>query len=271
MSIQTFYKQNCRLLPFKWILAIVLLLNAVVFYWRSVTAGYVNTEVRTLQAVNELASPIMLLGEVSLPAEAKNIPSEAPKSSIEYDTVDSAEASETSETSETRDSVPESNTAVAEIKCVQLGPFNEHKAASDITGKSTGLGISTVIGGAEEDILKGYWVYIPPLQSMALLAKTRSQLQAKGIDSFAFQDGRLKNGISLGFFTSDENARRRLNELSVKGFAANIEPVINKVPRYWVTMQQVAADSLSRQFWSDIADHSSNVEASITKCAVGES
>jgi SPOR domain len=65
----------------------------------------------------------------------------------------------------------------------------------------------------------GWWVFIPPQGSRAGALKKTAELKAIGVEEFfVLQDeGKMRWAVSLGVFSTEEAARKRLEELRVRG------------------------------------------------------
>jgi hypothetical protein len=59
-------------------------------------------------------------------------------------------------------------------------------------------------------------------------------------DYFVMSTGDQSNAISLGLFKDPSNARKRRDEVSAAGFAAQIQERTEQVPEYWLDL--VVAD-----------------------------
>lgn len=75
-----------------------------------------------------------------------------------------------------------------------------------------------VMSFAEVPLEMRYWVIFPPLPSPESAVSKLHELVAAGLeDAFVVKEGIWLNAISLGLFTSDEAARRRVLEVEEKG------------------------------------------------------
>ena len=77
----------------------------------------------------------------------------------------------------------------------------------------------------EAPLLKMYRVIFPPLPSRNAALTKLGEIKALGINSASrINEERLRNGISLGLYDSEELARRRIRNLEAKGLTGlNIE------------------------------------------------
>src|SRR5580765_4504163 len=66
---------------------------------------------------------------------------------------------------------------------------------------------------------RGYWVYLPALQTREQALAAARQLSSKGVrDYYVVTAGDQQNTISLGLFRDQSNAERRHRELTELGF-----------------------------------------------------
>jgi hypothetical protein len=126
---------------------------------------------------------------------------------------------------------------VAEVGlvCGSLGPFERGSLARSVVAELTRQGIDASL--QQEMIQKpiGFWVLIPPLASQQEAIRVVEDLSSQGVrDIRRFVKGTQKNGISLGVFSSRENAEKRRREILTKGKRTEIQPRHIKVSVYRV-------------------------------------
>jgi hypothetical protein len=115
-------------------------------------------------------------------------------------------------------SAPMANNSQDKLVCLEWGDLSGAalaRATAELSAMH--LGDKLAQSQIERDI--GYWVYIPPLKSKAAVNKKLAELAAFGIhEYFVIQgDGRWRNSISLGMFSTEEAAQNYLDELRTKG------------------------------------------------------
>jgi hypothetical protein len=104
------------------------------------------------------------------------------------------------------------------VACIELGPVatadasRAEEAAGALAG---GLRISQ----RRVDELNRWWVYIPPLPTRAAANQRVAELKRQGIDdsSLISDDPAWRNAISLGVFSSEDAAGRRMEDLKRRG------------------------------------------------------
>lgn len=108
---------------------------------------------------------------------------------------------------------PQANTS-----CVVWGDFSANDLARATTALNT-LQLGDTLSQREVLHANGYWVYLPPLNTSAEVAKTVAQIKTLGLEEFyVVQDeGKWKNAISLGVFKSQDAANKFRDSLRAKG------------------------------------------------------
>ncbi len=84
----------------------------------------------------------------------------------------------------------------------------------------------------------GYWVHIPPAASGGEARNAVRLLNAAGIaDVQLITSGEMKHAVSLGIFSTMENARKRLVEVQKQGFDVAINEVRIRKRQYWLALR----------------------------------
>ncbi|MCW8908482.1 MAG: SPOR domain-containing protein [Sedimenticola sp.] len=127
---------------------------------------------------------------------------------------------------------PESARAVL---CGAFGPFERGATGREVIDMLKGWGFDASLRRDSLEKPVGYWVLIPPLRDRDAAVEKVAQLRESDItDVRRFVKGEQKNGISLGVFSSRENALKRQKEVSEKGHSSRIVPRTITLPIYWV-------------------------------------
>lgn len=81
-----------------------------------------------------------------------------------------------------------------------------------------------------------WWVYIPPPGDLAKANAKAEQLKALGVtDFFVIQDnGRWHSAISLGIFSSQDAAEKRLADLQAQGVRSAVARPRDESPKHWI-------------------------------------
>lgn len=234
----------------KWLLATIVLANLIVYYWWSGQTGSVSGGLKPSRARLEVPS-LVLLSEAG-PRPVRAIVQNPPElTGREFGDAD---------TSVTQG-------GLADGECWALGPVIDQAIVQRLASELGGSGFTVTareVGGGSSP---GFWVYLPPFSNADALKARRQALTAQGIDNFQFSNGKLKNGISLGYFSSEKNARAKQKELALKGFRGLIDTSENIASSVWMLMSAQAFESLSDGFWIDMNQLSPDLEAQTMACA----
>ncbi|MCW8890000.1 MAG: SPOR domain-containing protein [Sedimenticola sp.] len=119
--------------------------------------------------------------------------------------------------------------------CGAFGPYERGAEARTLAESLASQGMDASLRRESMQKPIGYWVVIPPLENQQAAIEKVGQLRKSGItDLRRFVKGEQKNGISLGVFSSKNNAESRRQEVAKKGHAATVVPRLIAVPTYWV-------------------------------------
>lgn len=129
--------------------------------------------------------------------------------------------------------------------CFSVGPF--HSAEDKNETRVLLENVSANISERETQALveKGYWVFMPPYESLLEANQELLSLQALGLkDIVVIYNGEWKNAVSLGYFLRQENALRRKKDLEDRGFAPSIRVQRQSESRYWLDYEQSPGSGL---------------------------
>ena len=130
-------------------------------------------------------------------------------------------------------------------QCFSLGPFHDIEDMYEIRGRLEEISLSTNDRQTQALVEKGYWVFLPPYDSLLEANEVLFASQALGLkDIGVIYDGEHKNSISTGYFLRQENALRRKNGLEAKGYRPMMRVQRQAEPRYWLDYEQNPGSSL---------------------------
>jgi len=134
------------------------------------------------------------------------------------------------------------STAAPETRCLALGPFDTPQDLRTARGALTGPGVRMRSRQEQTTEARGWWVYLPAPGTRAQALALARRLDAAQVgDYFVMSSGDQPNAISLGLFKDPANARKRRDEVSAAGFAAQVQERTEQVPEYWLDL--VVADA----------------------------
>ena len=102
--------------------------------------------------------------------------------------------------------------------CVEWGNFGAADSAKAQAALET-LALGERVRKMDIAVSTSYWTYIPPLKSKRDVERIAAELRGLGITEFSpiLESGRWRYAISLGFFRTEDSARRQLAWLRGKG------------------------------------------------------
>ncbi|MGH8615704.1 MAG: hypothetical protein ACREYF_27730 [Gammaproteobacteria bacterium] len=128
------------------------------------------------------------------------------------------------------------------LRCHAIGPFPSAQAALDygiLLDKHGAL--SALRGQRCTENLGRFWMYLLPGKAPGSLSKQLADLGQRGIEDFmAIRTGPMKDTISLGVYSTQKLAQRRLEELQAKGLRPNLSPHYQVREKYWLDVKLAA-------------------------------
>lgn len=120
--------------------------------------------------------------------------------------------------------------------CASFGPFAEASQANAAAASLRGIGAKVKLRQVPGSH-RGYNVQLPPLASAAEANAMAARLREAGFnDLVVIKQGEQQNGIALGRFGSEENARHHQAALRAKGFRAQLLPNASG-SRFWLDVE----------------------------------
>lgn len=125
--------------------------------------------------------------------------------------------------------------AIDGATCFALGPFAAPAQVQQAINQLQSWQLSPTERIDQEPLTAAYRVYLPPFPSRSAAERQRRALTRLGFTDHALitEDG-LDNAISLGLFSVEANARLRITQLAAKGIQAQLQPLPNARPLYWL-------------------------------------
>nr|WP_313409385.1 SPOR domain-containing protein [Pseudomonas sp.] len=188
----------------RWILLLLLLLNAFYYVWHQQQAPLRAKEVAPADAYQAARKDIRLLSEADAPRSHGDL-------SVSAD-------------------VAASEAAV----CLFLGSFEDEARARVVEQRLLSLDIQADVRSVDAAAGVEYWVYLPPLASRQASLRQLRELQARRIDSYIITQGELANGISLGIFPRNDSANSVMQRLRNVGYEPQIRELSRAHRSFWV-------------------------------------
>ena len=155
--------------------------------------------------------------------------------------------------------------------CLLLGSITSKARARELSAVMAVGGVLAVPRELVEGSAPGYWVYIAAPATKAALGSLRARLQSAQIESFLFQEGEVKGGVSLGFFSNHKNALTQQSELKKLDFFAEIVTTSSVNRSYWLEINKEAESRVQEKFWPALVLASLAGEVERRPCGEGES
>ena len=155
--------------------------------------------------------------------------------------------------------------------CVLLGSIASKARARELSAVMALGGVLAVPRELVEGSAPGYWVYIAAPETKAGLKSLRAKLQSAQIEHFLFQEGEMKGGVSLGFFSHHKNALTQQGDLKKLDFFAEIVTTSSVSRSYWLEISKEAESRVQEKFWAALVLASLAGEVERRPCGAGES
>ncbi len=276
----------------KWLFIFLLIVNLALFGWMYYKES--GPQKREVVAASGEAKGLRLLSEVrreqEAEAEAARRKEEAARAAREAEAAKEAEIAQQPEPEPQPPEEPPATTAEADdrepefvlgplptdpprsadqnaSRCGTLGPIGDRKTAEGAKTMLTQADMQASLEEKSEQTRIGYWVVIPPLESAEQVAQKIQELADAGItDIWHFRSGELKNAISLGMFSQEENARNYSKMAKSKGFDTELRPRYMNKKEYTVRFRIDKSEPVIMEMWRQIELQYPNYELKKTAC-----
>ena len=95
-------------------------------------------------------------------------------------------------------------------------------------------------------------VYIQPFDSAREAALELNVLRREDIESFIIPEGELQNGISVGVFSTEQNALTRSAELGELGYQTDVYQYQLEESYYSINLPLIESSVLSVEYWREL-------------------
>jgi len=130
---------------------------------------------------------------------------------------------------------PETRADQRNDECHSIGTFPTQADVRAAISTLTPLTRRVQFREAHATQARGYWVYLPALQTREQALAAARQLSSKGVrDYYVVTAGDQQNTISLGLFRDQGNAERRRAEIAALGFTPQSIARTEELPVYWL-------------------------------------
>ena len=151
----------------------------------------------------------------------------------------------------------------SEPVCHTVGPLRDTGDVTAILEKLSQLGFQSNMRGGTLREPAGFWVYMPAMPR----SKARSivaDLDAQGMKDYFI--GR-ESHISLGIFSTEKKARKRLKRVKELGYDAELGQRYRSRAVYWLDVEEGESPLLGSQVWDDIRQTHTDIGLQQVSCA----
>jgi hypothetical protein len=157
---------------------------------------------------------------------------------------------------------PEPASAAPEPVCHTVGPLTDTGDVTKISQKLSRYGFQPDVRGGKVREPAGYWVYMRAMPA----AKARSivaDLDSQGMKDYFI--GR-KNHISLGIFSTEKKARKRLKRVKELGYDAELGQRYRNRAVYWLDVEAGESPLPGSPIWEEIQSQHTELRVEQVSC-----
>ena len=119
--------------------------------------------------------------------------------------------------------------------CGSLGPIKTGSKARQLSGRLEAAGLEVSLSNQSRRVPYRYRVLVPPLANRKQASEMLAQMQKAGLDDLQrLSQGEFRNGISLGTFSTQENAATRRKTVADRGFKTDIAIDYERITENWI-------------------------------------
>ncbi len=152
--------------------------------------------------------------------------------------------------------------------CYVLGPFGSSNVVQEVLKRIINSPAIVERRWSSPQQRPGYWVHIPPAGSSNEARSIVQILNQEGIsDVQLITSGEMRNAISLGIFSTMQNARKRQQEVTQQGFEVVIDEVKIRKRLYWLALRGSGGRALSRELLDRVTADADEAEIEQRPCS----
>lgn len=212
-----------------------------------------------------LAEPIAKPIEVSVDEKAaETIGQQSADVTVHTETQAHTDGTESSsEETQGHDAELESISSEPGLVCHTVGPLVDTADVTSISEKLSQHGFQLNVRGGKVREPRGYWIYMPAMPA----SEARSivaDLDAQGMkDYFIGKD----NHVSLGIFSSEEKAVRRLKRVKELGYEAQLGQRYRNRAVYWLDVEQHKSLLRGSEVLGKLQEQHADIRVQQVECA----
>ena len=163
------------------------------------------------------------------------------------------------------DEPPLPDTSALDGQCELLAAFDDSQLES-IMERLHSVDLDPWVAYQVTQTFGPLMVYVTPFNTSREAAVELTVLRREGIDSFIIADGDLQNGISVGVFSSEQNAMTRLVQLEALGYSADTYQYVVEDSEPVINIPAAQASILADEFWVQLLADFPQVNHSQNSC-----
>jgi hypothetical protein len=206
-----------------------------------------TAEPREAEAVKAPAEPVEQLASVAMQTESKDYKEQSNGGGA---------------VTQDREVEPEPVSVEPERVCHTVGPLLDTGDVTLISEKLSQHGFKFSVRGGKVREPAGYWVYMPAMPA----GKARSivaDLDAHGMKDYFIGK---KYHISLGIFSTENKARKRLKRVKDLGYDAQLGQRYRNRAVYWLDVDEAGVPLLGSQVWEEIQARHTDIRIGQASC-----
>ena len=205
-------------------------------------------EPREVEAVKKPAESAEQLAALAMQTETKDYTEQANGSGV---------------VTQDREVETEAVSVAPEPVCHTVGPLLDTGEVALISEKLSLNGFQLNVRDGKVREPSGYWVYMPAMPA----GKARSivaDLDARGMKDYFIGK---KNHISLGIFSTEKKARKRLNRVKDLGYDAQLGQRYRNRVVHWLDVEERGVPLLDSPIWEEIQVKHTGIRVRQASCA----
>jgi len=153
-----------------------------------------------------------------------------------------------------------------DLGCIELGELNDLNSAEQIVARLASVDIEAEVVFRSFEVVKDYWVYIPPYSGYSEAKSKVAELDLKGVDSFIFSEGELKNGLSLGVYGNRGNATGIFKRVSDLGYSPKIKETTMESRVYGVLIDESSVSYFNDRLFESLRTRYVDIKEKMVSC-----
>ncbi len=235
----------------RWIVITLLVVNVAYFIWQQ---SFMGERTPSASSVSSSKTPLRLASEV-VPSAPNPPEPEAPAPPESVELVAEAVVGAVPEASVATPEPAKVEPEPVSVKvCYSVGPISVMSDVSSLSKMFEKVeGVETQQRAAAERSQAGYWVFVPPFDTLSAARAVLRDLQNRTIrDVLVISEGAKANAISAGVYNVESQAAERRDSIRAYGYKAEIETLFRTQPQYWLDVELTNQQTIPADLWRQV-------------------